>query len=266
MARSSADSAYFDRERAAKRCCSQRRGRAAARGTAGEGRCGKAAVGRETSQRVAAARVAAGVARSGHAARLQQLGTSPARTPLRASRCCRMTCTLSWQLPNIWYEAHLTCRRLRRRRRDACPDVPYVIVGHNQRIAWGFTNLGPNVEDIYVEKFNDQGQYLTPQGWMQPQHRQEIIRVKGEARGHAGRGDHAAWTRSSPTLFPARDRKLALKWTAYDPQTSHVAVLRRRLGAELAAVPGGVFAVRQRRHRTWFTPMSTGTSDTRRRD
>ena len=47
-------------------------------------------------------------------------------------------------------------------------------------IAWGFTNLGPNVEDLYVEKFNDKGEYLTPQGWKQPEHRKEIIRVKGK--------------------------------------------------------------------------------------
>ena len=102
-----------------------------------------------------------------------------------------MTCTWSWQIPNIWYEAHLTAGDF-----DVAgvtlPGMPYVIVGHNQRIAWGFTNLGPNVEDLYVEKFNDQGQYLTPQGWVQPQHRQEIIRVKGKPGGHARRGDHAS--------------------------------------------------------------------------
>ena len=86
---------------------------------------------------------------------------------------------LDLALPNIWYEAHLTAGDF-----DVAgvtlPGVPYVIVGHNRRIAWGFTNLGPNVEDLYIEKFNDKGEYLTPQGWVQPQHRQEIIQVKGK--------------------------------------------------------------------------------------
>ena len=86
---------------------------------------------------------------------------------------------LDLEIPNVWYEAHLTAGDF-----DVAgvtlPGVPYVIVGHNRRIAWGFTNLGPNVEDLYIEKFNDQGEYLTPQGWVKPEHRKEIIRVKGK--------------------------------------------------------------------------------------
>ena len=67
---------------------------------------------------------------------------------------------LGHQLPNRWYEVHL-------RSGDydvagvSLPGVPFVIVGHNQRIAWGFTNVEPTVEDLYVEKFNAQGQYET---------------------------------------------------------------------------------------------------------
>ena len=86
---------------------------------------------------------------------------------------------LDLHIPNTWYEAHLTAGDF-----DVAgvtlPGVPFVIVGHNRYIAWGFTNLGPNVEDLYIEKFNDKGEYLTPQGWVQPEHRKEIIRVKGK--------------------------------------------------------------------------------------
>ena len=46
------------------------------------------------------------------------------------------------------------------------PGVPFVIVGHNQRIGWGFTNVGPTVEDDFIEEFNAQGQYKTPAGWV----------------------------------------------------------------------------------------------------
>ena len=87
---------------------------------------------------------------------------------------------LGHQMPNLWYEAHLRCGNF-----DAAgvtlPGLPYVIVGHNQRIAWGFTNVGPTVEDIYVETFNPEGQYLTPEGWKAPEHRSEVIHVKGKA-------------------------------------------------------------------------------------
>ena len=86
---------------------------------------------------------------------------------------------LGHQMPNLWYEAHLRCGNF-----DAAgvtlPGLPYVIVGHNQRIAWGFTNIGPTVEDVYIETFNPDGQYLTPEGWKAPEHRSEVIHVKGK--------------------------------------------------------------------------------------
>jgi penicillin G amidase len=127
---------------------------------------------------------------------------------------------LDLEIPNVWYEAHLTAGDF-----DVAgvtlPGMPYVIVGHNRRIAWGFTNLGPNVEDLYVEKFNDQGEYLTPQGWVKPEHRQEIIRVKGEPEVTLD----VLTTRHGPIitdLIPGERRKLALKWTVYDPQATRI--------------------------------------------
>jgi len=69
---------------------------------------------------------------------------------------------LGHQMPNLWYEAHLKCGSV-----DVAgvtlPGMPYVIVGHNQRIAWGFTNVGPTVADAFIENFNAQGAYQTPQ-------------------------------------------------------------------------------------------------------
>src|SRR5947209_18347442 len=82
---------------------------------------------------------------------------------------------LGHQMPNLWYEAHLRSGSL-----DVAgvtlPGMPYVIVGHNQRIAWGFTNVGPTVTDAFIENFNELGQYQTPQGWQQPERRAEVIR------------------------------------------------------------------------------------------
>jgi penicillin amidase len=127
---------------------------------------------------------------------------------------------LDLALPNVWYEVHLSAGDF-----DVAgvslPGMPYVIVGHNQRIAWGFTNLGPNVEDVFIEKFNDQGQYLTPQGWAQPEHRQEIIQVKGKPEVKLD----VVITRHGPIIteiIPGESRKLALQWTVFDPRVTRV--------------------------------------------
>jgi len=62
---------------------------------------------------------------------------------------------LGASMPGIWMQMGLHCRTLS----DACPfDVsgftfsgfPGVVLGHNDRIAWGFTNLGPDVQDLYL--------------------------------------------------------------------------------------------------------------------
>ncbi len=71
---------------------------------------------------------------------------------------------LNIQIPSIWYEIGLHCRPLS----DSCPyDVvgfsfvgaPAVIVGHNQRIAWGVTNLNPDVQDLYIIRVNPENPY-----------------------------------------------------------------------------------------------------------
>src|SRR6266566_1016243 len=121
---------------------------------------------------------------------------------------------LGHQMPNLWYEVHLRSGKL-----DvagvALPGTPAVILGHNQRIAWGFTNVGPTVEDLYLETFNSDGQYLTPQGWKHPQRRQEIIHVKGKPDVAVD----VVVTRHGPIiteLIRGETRQVALRWTAYE--------------------------------------------------
>jgi penicillin amidase len=121
---------------------------------------------------------------------------------------------LGHQMPNLWYEAHLHSGTL-----DVAgvtlPGMPYVIVGHNQRIAWGFTNVGPTVTDVYIENFNPQGAYKTPSGWVQPEHRAEVIHVKGQPDVNVD----VKITRHGPVItdiVPGETRPLALRWTLYD--------------------------------------------------
>jgi penicillin amidase len=121
---------------------------------------------------------------------------------------------LGHQMPNLWYEAHLHSGNL-----DVAgvtlPGMPYVVVGHNQRIAWGFTNVGPTVTDVFIENFDAQGAYQTPNGWVQPEHRAEIIHVKGKPDVTLD----VKITRHGPIitdLVPGETRPLALRWTLYD--------------------------------------------------
>ena len=67
---------------------------------------------------------------------------------------------LEFSIPSTWYQVHLQAPGL-----DvtgvSLPGVPCIIIGHNQRIAWGVTNLGFDVQDLYVEKIDMQtGRYL----------------------------------------------------------------------------------------------------------
>ena len=121
---------------------------------------------------------------------------------------------LDHQMPNLWFEAHLKSGGF-----DVAgvtlPGVPFVIVGHNQRIGWGFTNVGPTVEDDFIEEFNAQGQYKTPAGWVEAQHRQETIHVKGKPDVVMD----VVTTRHGPIiteLLPGETRKIALRWTLQD--------------------------------------------------
>jgi penicillin amidase len=125
---------------------------------------------------------------------------------------------LGHQMPNLWYEAHLKCVNPSGNLDVAgvtLPGMPYVIVGHNQRIAWGFTNVGPAVTDAFIENFNGQGAYQTPQGWQQPEHRAEVIHIKGKPDVTVD----VRITRHGPIItdtLPGETRHVALRWTLYD--------------------------------------------------
>ncbi len=91
---------------------------------------------------------------------------------------------LGIQMPSIWYENHLRCET----KSSACPyDVvgfsfpgaPGVVIGHNDRIAWGFTNEAPDSMDVFIESVEPDGRYLTPDGPREFEVRTETIEVAG---------------------------------------------------------------------------------------
>lgn len=59
------------------------------------------------------------------------------------------------------------------------PGVPLVLIGHNGRVAWGFTTTGADTEDLFVERLTADGRYETPDGPRAFVTREEIIRVRG---------------------------------------------------------------------------------------
>lgn len=87
---------------------------------------------------------------------------------------------LGLQAPSLWYFAHLSWPG-----NDvigaSLPGLPSIILGRNRQIAWGFTNTGPDVQDLYLERIDpaDPGRYLTPDGPRPFNTREEVIAVKG---------------------------------------------------------------------------------------
>ena len=102
-----------------------------------------------------------------------------------------------------------------------------MVLGRTDKVAWGFTNTGPDVQDLYIEqlKAGDASQYRTPSGWARFETAQEVIRVKGQPDvtmtvrrtrhgpviSDAGTVDDVLGPKARPTHV------LAMRWTALDP-------------------------------------------------
>jgi len=80
--------------------------------------------------------------------------------------------------PPVWYFAQLSAPGVNVIG-STLPGVPGVILGRNERIAWGFTNTGPDVQDLYIEKLDAAGGYLAPEGARAFQVIDETIKIKG---------------------------------------------------------------------------------------
>ena len=121
---------------------------------------------------------------------------------------------LAGQAPAVWYLAHVSGGAL-----DAIgatlPGVPGVLIGRNQRIAWGITALLGDVQDLYVEKVNtrDQAEY---NGTPEPV---RIVRETIKVRGEADVPLRVRITRHGPIISDVLEHAqstLALRWTGLD--------------------------------------------------
>ena len=142
---------------------------------------------------------------------------------------------LAAQMPAIWYEVGLHCTT-----QVECPyqvrgfsfaGVPGVIIGHNERIAWGFTNVGPDVQDLYIEKINpaNPNQYEVNGEWVDMELVSETIKLPGGEEEPLT----VRYTRHGPIISDTtyldedfaiyagvdlpENYALALRWTALEP-------------------------------------------------
>lgn len=117
---------------------------------------------------------------------------------------------LPFTAPSIWYLAHLKAEDL-----DVIgvtsPGLPGVILGHNQKIAWGATNLGFDVQDLYAERLDPStGVYASKGTVRQAQRDRAWIQVKG-----AKPVQMDTWvTHHGPVVAAAEQLQLALRWVA----------------------------------------------------
>jgi penicillin amidase len=86
---------------------------------------------------------------------------------------------LSPSMPGIWYQMGLHCECEFNVAGFTFAGVPGVVIGHNARIAWGFTNLDPDVTDLYLERVDDGDLYLAGRAWLRMTTREETIKVAG---------------------------------------------------------------------------------------
>ncbi len=136
---------------------------------------------------------------------------------------------LAHNVPGIWYQADLEAPTPNGNLHVtgvSLPGVPFIIVGHNDHVAWGFTNLGAEVQDIYIEHIRGAGptaQYQTQNGaWKPLLHDRETIHVKANkdvlldipATQHG-----TAITPIISAALPSEKRTLSLRWTIYDPSS-----------------------------------------------
>ncbi|CDQ19995.1 penicillin acylase family protein [Halobacillus karajensis] len=149
---------------------------------------------------------------------------------------------LSMATPSIWYQMHL----------DApgynvsgviFAGIPGIILGHNEDIAWGVTNVGPDVQQLYLEKRNPQNpkQFLYEGEWEEAEVWTETIEVKGGSTEEI----EVVETRHGPIISdfaaePGNDTLLSLCWTALEATKELEAVLEMNRASDWASFEKGL--------------------------
>jgi penicillin G amidase len=140
---------------------------------------------------------------------------------------------LNLTVPALWHFARLEAPGVKVAG-ATMPGLPVVVLGQNEHIAWGFTNTGPDVQDLYIERVHpaDANQVQTPEGWAPLKSFTEVIKVRGrpdvtitvrESRhgpviSDAGTVDDLLGNKSRNAYL------FAMRWTALDADVDTVSV------------------------------------------
>ena len=119
--------------------------------------------------------------------------------------------------PGIWIQIHEVIPGKLNVTGVAVPGQPFIVAGHNERIAWGMTNLSVDDIDLFAEKINPENhdQYFFNGQWKDLAVREEIIKIKGEEADTF----QLKFTHRGPIISELRkvdDAALSMRWSGYD--------------------------------------------------
>ena len=104
---------------------------------------------------------------------------------------------LALSMPSLWYDVHLNGGDDLHATGVSLPGVPMVLVGHNDRIAWGMTLAFTDAEDLFIEQVDSQNRYLYKDEWHAAEIIAESIPVKGRKEPHI---EEVVITRHGPII------------------------------------------------------------------
>ncbi len=131
------------------------------------------------------------------------------------------------EMPSVWWEVHVVSDTMNVAG-VTIPGIPFIIIGHNARIAWGLTNVGADVQDFFIEQLDaSRTRYRSGDDWLPLTVRRHEIRVRGKtdpivfavrATRHGPVLNAADWqdAQPGPSVFADEldETVLALKWDA----------------------------------------------------
>ena len=137
-------------------------------------------------------------------------------------------------MPSIWYELHLVAPGFNVIG-VTFPGLPQVFIGHNERIAWGLTNLCSDVQDLYVEKLNPRNhrQYMYKGKWEDAEVCTEQFMVRGRDEPvtkevlitrHGPIIDSILLGMANPEVKKGLCQTVAFRWTGHEPSHSALAL------------------------------------------
>ena len=144
---------------------------------------------------------------------------------------------LRLEMPSLWYLAHISTPEFEAVG-GTLPGLPFPVLGRTRNFAWGFTNTGPDVQDLFIERIDphDPARYLTPDGSLPFEVRTETIRVAGAEAVEITVRE----TRHGPVVsdviedsgsFLEAGHTLAFSWTALDDDDRTAEALVRAVAA-----------------------------------